>query len=455
MRYDYFREPVIYKVSQITSKIKELLETDPELIDVVVEGEVSNWKIRGDHAYFVLKDEEAVLNCVMFGAVHRARNIEDGFHVLAYGRIGVYEKRGQYQLYCEQIQVVSKVGLLYQRYEELKNKLRKEGIFDKPKKVIPVFPKRIGVITSRDSAAYRDIYKVISKRYPLVEIYLFHTSVQGKEALVEIPKALKIADKYSLDLLILARGGGSIEDLWAFNEEVVVKSAFNLKTPLITGVGHEIDTTLVDFVADLRAPTPTGAASAAVPDIEELRHRLDLLLKNILSKLIAKLRMLDDLIKKDYRILVRNSPEQILLKKSEELEKNFKDLLKAFEKKLENLSHETLRYSEILKRVGLHNRIELYSENLKNRIKQLFRLENSVLIDSERRLESTLKNLKALKPTKPLERGFAIVRKSGKIVNASKLSEGDNVTIEFIDGKAKSTIEKVITRNDTPQNDQV
>ncbi|MDN5338219.1 MAG: exodeoxyribonuclease large subunit [Thermotogaceae bacterium] len=315
MRYDYFREPVIYKVSQITSKIKELLETDPELIDVVVEGEVSNWKIRGDHAYFVLKDEEAVLNCVMFGAVHRARNIEDGFHVLAYGRIGVYEKRGQYQLYCEQIQVVSKVGLLYQRYEELKNKLRKEGIFDKPKKVIPVFPKRIGVITSRDSAAYRDIYKVISKRYPLVEIYLFHTSVQGKEALVEIPKALKIADKYSLDLLILARGGGSIEDLWAFNEEVVVKSAFNLKTPLITGVGHEIDTTLVDFVADLRAPTPTGAASAAVPDIEELRHRLDLLLKNILSKLIAKLRMLDDLIKKDYRILVRNSPEQILLKK--------------------------------------------------------------------------------------------------------------------------------------------
>lgn len=455
MKVDYFGEPIIYKVSQITSKIKELLETDPELMDVVVEGEISNWKIRGGHAYFVLKDEEAVLNCVMFGAIHRARNIEDGFHVLAYGKIGVYEKRGQYQLYCEQIQVVSKVGLLYQKYEELKKKLREEGVFDKPKKIIPTFPKRIGVITSRDSAAYRDIYKIISKRYPLVEIYLFHTSVQGKEALVEIPRALKIADEYSLDLLILARGGGSIEDLWAFNEEVVVKSAFNLKTPLITGVGHEIDTTLVDFVADLRAPTPTGAASAAVPDIEELKHRLNLLLKNGISKLTDKLRRLDDLIKRDYRILVRNSPRQILLKKSDELERAFNDLLKAFESKVENLSHKTLRYSEILRRIGLHQKIEMYSENLKNKIKQLYRFESSTIVDSEKQLESILKNLKALKPTKPLERGFAIVRKSGKIVNASKLSEGDNITIEFIDGKAKSTVQKVIMQNDMQQNDQV
>ncbi|HEW92943.1 MAG TPA: exodeoxyribonuclease VII large subunit [Thermotogaceae bacterium] len=455
MKLRYFEEPKIYTVSQLTSIIKAMLESASELINVIVEGEISNWKLRGSHAYFILKDEGAIVNCVMFGAAYKTRDIKDGFYVRVFGRIGVYEKRGQYQLYCDHIQVVSKIGLLYQKFEELKNKLRSEGVFAKPKKEIPSFPKKIGVITSRDSAAFRDILKIISKKYPLVEIYLFHTSVQGKEAIIEIPKALELADDYSLDLLILARGGGSIEDLWAFNEEKVVRSVFSLKTPLITGVGHEIDTTLVDFVADKIAPTPTGAANIAVPDIKDLNNQLHSFLDTGILRLGNRLKMIANLLERDYRILIRNSPQQILVKKSEELEKSFQELMRVFEKKVENLSQRFSRYSEILKRISVRSDIEMFSENLENRIDQLFKLVKSKIIDLTKTLDSTLKNLEALEPTKPLRRGFAIIRKSGKIADISDLVEGDHVTIEFKDGIAKSVIEKVSIRDGTKQNDQV
>lgn len=441
---DYFEEPKIYTVSQVTSIIKTLIEFEPELMNIIVEGEVSNWKLRGPHAYFLLKDEDAVINCVMFGAAYRTRNIEDGYHVRIFGRIGVYEKRGQYQLYCDQIQLISRMGLLYQRFEQLKNKLAKEGIFNKSKKKIPQFPKRIGIITSRDSAAFQDILRVISKKYPLVELYLFHTSVQGKEAVLEISQALKAADDYSLDLLILARGGGSIEDLWAFNEEEVVRSAFNLKTPLITGVGHEIDRTLVDLVADKIAPTPTGAANAAVPDSKEIIYQLGSFVNTMVHRFNAKTRSIDSSLEREYKALKRNSPNQLLLKKAEELENKYLELNRAFERKILNLTYHLSRNLEILRRIPIKSNIQIMLEKFKDRMFQVSKALGIRLVDLEKTLSSLNKNLMILRPTKPLEKGFAIVRKNGKIASATKLSEGDLVTIEFKDGIVESLIEKIM-----------
>ena len=267
-----------WSVSELTRYIRELFEIDFRLQDVTISGEISNFtRARSGHLYFTLKDSGAQLKCVMWrSSAERLRfNLQDGDAVVAQGRVSVYEVGGAYQLYAERVWNAG-IGNLAAAFEQLKQKLADAGIFDPAhKKPIPILPRKIGIVTSPDAAALRDILNVLRRRYPLVSVLIAPTLVQGAEAPAQIVRALRWLDgRDDVDTIILARGGGSIEDLWAFNDEAVAQAIFAARHPIISGVGHETDFTIADFVADLRAPTPSAAAELAVPDQAELRPLL-------------------------------------------------------------------------------------------------------------------------------------------------------------------------------------
>lgn len=259
----------VLSVSDVTHHIRFLLESDPVLADVWIQGEVSNWsQATSGHCYFTLKDSGAQIRCVMWRRVaHRLLVLpQDGDEVVARGHVTVYPQRGDYQFYVEEIEPLGQ-GVLYRRFEALKARLQAEGLFDPARKQpLPLFPRRIGIVTSPKAAALRDILNVLRRRHPLVEVILSPTLVQGSEAPQQIVAALEAFQHVEVDLVIVARGGGSLEELWAFNEEVVARAIARCHVPVISGVGHEVDFTIADFVADQRAPTPSAAAELAVPD---------------------------------------------------------------------------------------------------------------------------------------------------------------------------------------------
>ncbi|MEJ2186843.1 MAG: exodeoxyribonuclease VII large subunit, partial [Gemmatimonadota bacterium] len=290
----------MWSVSELTRYIRELFEIDFRLQDVEVSGEISNFtRARSGHLYFTLKDEGAQLKCVMWrSSADRLRfRPQDGDAVVANGRISVYEASGVYQLYADRLEPAGR-GDLAQAFEQLKQRLADEGLFDADhKQPIPRFPKKIGIVTSADAAALRDILNVLRRRYPLVQVLIAPTLVQGTEAPPQIVRALQWLDGRSdIDTIIVARGGGSMEELWAFNDERVARAIFAARHPVISGVGHEVDFTIADFVADMRAPTPSAAAELAVPDLAEWPP----ILQGLRGKLAAD--MLDNLQQKQWQV---------------------------------------------------------------------------------------------------------------------------------------------------------
>jgi exodeoxyribonuclease VII large subunit len=267
-----FSEP--YSVSQLTARIRRLIEAEPELSALWVEGEVSNFsRASSGHCYFTLKDAGSQIGCVMWRNVAQAQDYlpDDGDQVLAHGRVDVYEKAGRYQLYVDRLRPTG-VGLLYRQFELLKERLGAEGLFaPERKRPLPSYPRRIGLVTSPTAAALRDIINVLSRRYPLAEVLLSPTQVQGDSAPPQIVAALEVLnERDDVDVIIVARGGGSLEELWAFNDERVARAIADCRLPVICGVGHETDITLADFAADVRAPTPSAAAELVAPDRADL-----------------------------------------------------------------------------------------------------------------------------------------------------------------------------------------
>ena len=266
-------------VTQLTKYIKYKIDNDTHLMNVFLKGEISNFKAhtRG-HMYFTIKDENSRINAVMFANSVKNLNFvpQDGMKVMVVGKISVYEATGGYQIYVNEM-IEDGIGNLYIKYEQLKKKLEQEGLFDvHHKRPIVKIPKKIGVVTASTGAAVRDIMTTIKRRWPLVEVILFPSLVQGASAAPDIVRNIELANTYDLDTLIVGRGGGSIEDLWCFNDEEVARSIYNSKIPVISGVGHEIDFTIADFVADLRAPTPTAAAELSVPNrLDFYNHLFD------------------------------------------------------------------------------------------------------------------------------------------------------------------------------------
>ena len=389
-------------ISEINRIIKFTIDSNEILRCVYLKGEISNLKYhtRG-HLYFSLKDESSKINAVMFNYNNTNLNFEpkDGDAVLVKGKISVYEASGSYQIYVDSMELDG-VGNLYQLFEELKKKLSKEGLFDDIyKQKINRLPERIGVITASTGAAIRDIISTINKRYPLVEIYVFPTLVQGSDAAPNIVKMIKLANTFPLDTIILGRGGGSIEDLWAFNEEIVARAIFESKIPIISGVGHEIDFTISDFVSDLRAPTPTGAAILATRDKEEIISYLETCKNRINNALSNKLENSYEILKKYKSNYILNNPNRLY-----DIEEQKLDIL----------------YDK------LNNSIKLNIDNLYKKI-DTYKIK-----------------LDLLNPINVLNKGYSIVYKDNKIVkNINNLKEKDDISIMVKNGKINALVKGV------------
>ncbi len=339
-----------FTVSEITTVVKEILED--QLKTVWIQGEISNFSNPASgHIYFTLKDENNQIKVALFGGRKKAAglNLEDGKKVAVSGRVSIYGKRSEYQLIADEIQVTG-LGDLLLEFEKLKKKLAEQGLFDEKHKVsIPKFPEKIGIVTSPTGAAIRDIINIISRRYPQVEILIYPALVQGNDAPAQIIKALTDLDTMGMDVIILARGGGSMEDLWAFNDENLAHAIYDAKTPVVSAIGHEIDFTIADFVSDMRAPTPSAAAELIVPDREDIMETLlsqEATLKSAISHMVEMYQERLDRLAKSYAFKM---PFQMYTDYVQRVDELGESLLKSLDEKIEDSSDKVKIISDKLK----------------------------------------------------------------------------------------------------------
>ena len=393
-------EAIAVTVSDLNLYIKEKIAGDEALNAVVVKGEISNFKNHyTGHLYFTLKDEKSLIKCIMFKSYAERLNFvpKDGMKVMVFGSVSVFERDGIYQIYAKAMKQDG-VGDLYEAYEKLKADLEKEGLFDEShKKKIPLKPEVIGVLTSQTGSIIRDIINVSTRRNPNTYIRLFPVPVQGPGAAEEIARGIKLMNEKNLaDVLIVGRGGGSLEDLWPFNEEIVARAIYNSKIPIISAVGHETDFTIADFVADLRAPTPSAAAELANPDIFELKDKIN----------------------------VFKQRSRLALKKKIEVM---------------NLRYEKVMASHVFK--DPFKKINEYSVELDKFVRSLEISIKNKHSEQKSKFAEKVAKLDTLSPLKTLSRGYSITEKQGKIVASKKdLKKDDEVEIKFFDGTKQAKI---------------
>ena len=412
-------------VTALTRYIKYKIDNDNHLQEVYLRGEISNFKAhtRG-HYYFTIKDETSRINAIMFS--FNASKIkfkpEDGMKILVKGKISVFESTGNYQIYVEEM-LEDGVGNLHIAFEQLKKKLSDEGLFDpKYKKQIPKIPMRVGIITASTGAAVKDILSTIKRRFPICKTILFPCLVQGELAKDDIVKKLDIADNYDLDVIILGRGGGSIEDLWPFNEEIVARKVFSCKTPIISGVGHQIDFTICDFVADLRAETPTGAAERAVPILSDLL--LEINNYTIRSSNLIK------------SILETNKLKLNKLKESYVL-KNPLSLYEIKEQKLDNMI-DKLNTSLNAILFSSKSRLEIIQNSI------IFKEPSILYENKQKKTNHLIEKLEILNPLNALKRGYSITKKEDKCITTIKnINKDDNINIKLKDGEIFAKVMEV------------
>lgn len=434
-------------VTAITKYIKYKFDQDPHLLNVFIKGEISNFKRHSSgHLYFALKDDKGVLSAMMFksSANQLSFNPKEGDQVLVEGRIGVYESRGAYQIYVQSMQLDG-VGLLYEKFEALKKELAEKGYFDQEHKLsIPKYPKKIAVLTASTGAAIRDICSTLDKRYPLAEQVLMSTLVQGKGAKDNIINNIKEADSMGVDVIIVGRGGGSIEDLWSFNEREVVEAIYHCKTPVISAVGHETDTTLSDFVSDVRAATPTQAAVIATPDINAL-YQLISNAKQYLTKHITqsiqqdkhKLKQLSSYYKLKTPSLLYDQETQKLDELQKQLSRNLEQTVTRNNHKLDILQNK-------LRITPIYNKTFQYRQDF-DRLNMLqTQLVNRIISQKRQALTSKLAQLDALSPTQIMLRGYSIIEKDDKIITSKNdLKIDDDITINLKDGKINANVKEI------------
>ena len=391
----------VFSVSDVNNYIKQLISNDGILSGVSVRGEISNFKHHyTGHMYFTIKDENSVLKCVMFKTQANQLKFvpQNGNKVIVSGYISVFERDGQYQLYASDMQPDG-LGALHLAFEQLKNKLQEEGLFDAAiKKKLPLLPRSIGVVTSSTGAVIRDIINVTYRRHSKMKLVLYPVAVQGVQAAGQIAAAIKKLNEHGqVDVIIVARGGGSLEELWAFNEEVVARSVYASKIPVISAVGHETDFTICDFVSDMRAPTPSAAAELAVPDVEVLKYKLQNYNVRMKGALVKKLNLCENQLQK-----IRSRP--------------------------------VFRQP--------YDRLNQYRLKLDNEVKHLFRNNEMLIKEKKAQFALLAGKLDALSPLKVMERGYSVVRNSeGGIVNRrEQVKPGDMLEISLNDGKANCNV---------------
>ena len=389
-------------VRQLNLFVKSLIEGDVRLNDITVIGEISNFKnhYASGHLYFTLKDKDASIRCVMFKgfAQYVKFRVCDGLQVVLRGKVSIYEKDGQYQFYAQEMHEFGKGDIALQ-FEQTKEKLLKEGLFDtESKRSIPKFPNRIAVITSDTGAAVQDIINILSRRWPIAEILLCPVAVQGESAVGDMLSALdKVYELCNCDTIIIGRGGGSIEDLWAFNSETLARKIYESPIPVISAVGHETDFTICDFVADLRAPTPSAAAELAAPDINDISIKINSKISTLKTLLYSKYNLNKVKLEKVINSSFLNSPIDALI---------------------------STRYEIV--------------DNLTDRLYKSFQ---NIINNSKAKLTNNISKLDALSPLKVLSRGFAVTEHNGKVITSiNSVETGDNLTLTLTDGKLNCTV---------------
>jgi exodeoxyribonuclease VII large subunit len=393
-------EPLTFSVADITAYIGALFDGDGALQDVWVQGEISNMTVASSgHWYFTLKDGQAQLRCALWrsSAARQGFRPENGDAVLAHGRVSVYAPRGEYQLYADSVQRAG-LGDLYARLEQLKEKLRAEGLFDRPRQRIPAFPLRVGIVTSAEAAAFQDVQNVLRRRFPLAQAILSATPVQGSSAPAQIVAALARLNAHdACDVILLVRGGGSIEDLWAFNDEGVARAVAASRIPVISGVGHETDFTLVDFVSDLRAPTPSAAAEQAAPDLADLRAGLSAMAFALDSAALARIETLRALTAAAARTLGHMTPAR---------------------------------------------RVTLLRQRVDDRAARLERQQRQQIALLRERLAARRAALEAASPQAILARGYAIVTHTSgaRVSGVADAKPGDSLSIRLHDGTLSARV---------------
>jgi len=389
-----------YTVTQLNTYIKNMFDSDYGLKNISIKGEVSNLKYHtSGHIYFTLKDDKGQIACVMFAGQRRGLKfrLEEGQSVLAYGSVSVYERDGRYQLYTNKIELDG-LGVLYQRYEELKKILKYKGLFDEEhKKKIKKYNKRIGIITASTGAALQDIINVSKRRNPYVSLVLAPTIVQGEHSVSSIVRNIKLLDKQNLDVIIVGRGGGSIEDLWSFNSEEVAYAVYECNTPIISAVGHETDTTIIDYVSDLRAPTPSAAAELAVFDYEQF------------NKLLM-----------DYQYTLNTIMDNKILFLRQKID-NMKLKLESF---------------------SIKNKMIEYKQGLSKKSERMNFLMKKIFSDKKHQLEIYVEKLEGLSPLNIMTKGYSYVTDENdkSIVSVKKLHTNDKIVVNMSDGYVRATV---------------
>ena len=431
-------------VSALNRYLKAKIDSDEQLQKILIKGEVSNFKHHSSgHLYFTLKDETSRINAVMFASKARKLpfELENGMKVLIQASVSVYDVAGTYQLYVDNIEQDG-LGNLYLRYEQLKKALALEGLFDQEhKQEIPKFPSKIAVLSAYPSAALADIVRTIKLRFPVVRVIVFPIPVQGKGAYLHIINTLNYVDSLGFNTIIIARGGGSLEDLWNFNEEALARAIYNCKTPIISGVGHEIDYTICDFVADCRCATPTAAGIKATPDLVELKqnvNNINYTLNTLMKQKITLNKQMLNKLNSFYLFKNLNKLFEDKKVKIDYLSDRLKDIftynLNLQSNKAKNLI-QTFNHQANLFTLEQKNHLNLINQTMEQLMKQKIKYEKE-------KLYYTLSKLNTLSPLKVLERGYAIVLKEDNVVlTVNELKTGDKIKIKMKDGSKNAIIE--------------
>lgn len=441
----------IISVSTLVHYLKSKLESDSLIQKVLVEGEISNFSsYRSGHWYFSLKDENSLIRCVMFSSYNKKVKFlpKDGDKVIIQADVSVYEQRGDIQLLVYAMKSDT-IGELYLEYERLKKKLFDEGLFDEShKKKIPEYPMHIALVTGANTAARSDVLTTLNRRWPIAEIHEFNALVQGKDSAEQVIQALLKADGSHCDVVLLVRGGGSIEDLWSFNDEKLAHVIYDLNTPIITGIGHEINFTISDYVADLRAPTPTGAAERCAPDQNDVLKHLNIMHERIVGAVTRKDLALKDELETYKKSYVFTSPQRLYSEKEiylEHLNTELNQSLKLIQNELNHtLSHQSIRMNQLIQNniLSLKNTLTYDEEHLKSAIDFILKNKKNEFVQQANLLD-------AYSPLKSLTRGYSILEKEGNSVkSANNIYVGDSLTIILQDGKVMATATNIIKENE-------
>lgn len=432
-------------VSALTKYIKYKFDKDPHLGRVYLTGEISNFRLRPTHQYFSLKDENAIISATMFQSAFKKIQFrpEEGMKVLVIGKVSVFEKSGQYQINIEHMEPDG-VGALYLAYEQLKKKLEAEGLFSLPKKPISQFPKKIAILTSESGAVIQDIQTTVARRFPIVQLVLYPTVVQGVHAVNSILKNLDLVEQEDYDVVIIGRGGGSIEDLWAFNEEPVVRRVAELSIPVISSVGHETDTTLIDFVSDMRAATPTAAAEIATPVLMEIHQQLRNLQTRLEQALTRQLQIKRERMQALANASIFQNPEriyQIYQQRVDQLEMRLQQMM---QQSVQQKRQQLLKNQHRLELGSPSRRVQTEKQALQYLAKRLEQAQIQLMKDKKQQFQRAIQQLDLLSPLKIMNRGYGILQQEETIIKSvDQLEVEQELTIQLVDGTVRSKVTSV------------